>query len=183
MAVGANKFGMGSLAQAGIISVFAGVIVFGLDMVVRRRAEIGTRGSGTMNPSFHVFRGVGAVAWGVVFVTMGAVFAGYAYISLTDWTSAKELFGAHPGILVSLAGIVIMALGVGSATRATYRHRDLERGSRRLADRLTAIALTLPIGLAILAWGLLQTFAPSLAKTLTSTAQAAALKWLESFLK
>jgi len=46
----ADRLGWDVLKNAGVIVVFLGVIVFGLDMVVHRRAEIGTRYSSSVNP-------------------------------------------------------------------------------------------------------------------------------------
>jgi len=179
----ANRLGWDVLKNAGLIVVFLGIIVFGLEMVVLRRAEIGTRYSSSVNPSFHVFRGFGAVAWGIVFVLAGLVFVGYAYVSLTDWTDAKNFFSQHTGVFVIMAGILVTALGLGSATKATYRSRRTERPARRLADRLAAILLFVPLGLAILGWGLLRTFAPSVADATAATVKSAALRWLEFLLK
>ena len=61
----ADRLGWDVLKNAGLIVLFLGVIVFGVDMVVHRRAEIGTRYSSSVNPSFNVFPGFGAVAWGI----------------------------------------------------------------------------------------------------------------------
>jgi uncharacterized membrane protein YidH (DUF202 family) len=164
-------------------SVFAGIFIFGLDMIVSRRADIATRYSDDINPSFHVFRGLGAIAWGLVFGIVGVVFVGYATISLTNWTSAQTFLREHASILLVLLGMAITASGVGSATRATYRYRQAETPSRRLADRIAAIVFIIPIGLVIFAWGLLQTLVPSLAQRIASSAKAVAVEWLESMLK
>src|SRR5262249_17489606 len=111
------------------------VIVFGLDMVIHRRAEIGTRYSSSINPAFHVFRGFGAVAWGIVFIVIGLLFIGYMYIWLTGWTDAQKFFSDHNGIVVALVGLVVTAWGAGAATSATYRPKKSERAARRLAGR------------------------------------------------
>jgi len=166
----ADRLGWDVLKNAGVIVVFLGVIVFGLDMVVHRRAEIGTRYSSSVNPSFHVFRGFGAVAWGIVFVLAGSLFAGYAYL------------GQHTGVLVIMAGILVTGWGLGSATRATYRYRGTEKPARRLADRLAAILLIVPLGLAILGWGLLRTFAPSVADASAAALKGAAVRCIEFLL-
>src|SRR5262245_38082775 len=71
----------------------------------------------------------------------GSVFAGYAYL------------GQHTGVLVIMAGILVTAWGLGSATRATYRYRGTEKPARRFADRVAAILLIVLLGLAILGWG------------------------------
>jgi hypothetical protein len=102
----ANRLGWDVLKNAGLIVVFLGVIVFGLDMVVQRRAEIGTRYSSSVNPSFHVFRGFGAVAWGLVFVLAGSLFAGYAYL------------GQHTGVLVIMGGNPGHSLGSWKRNRS-----------------------------------------------------------------
>ncbi len=166
----ADRLGWDVPKNAGLIVLFLGVIVFGVDMVVHRRAEIGTRYSSSVNPSFNVFPGFGAVAWGIVFVLAGSLFAGYAYL------------GQHTGVLVIMVGILVTAWGLGSATRATYRYRGTEKPARRLADRLAAILLIVPSGLAILSWGLLRTFAPSVADTSAAALKSAAVRWIEFFL-
>lgn len=181
-ALAADRLGMESLKEGGLALFFLGIIVFGLDMVVQRRAEIGTRYSSSVNPSFHVFRGPGAVAWGVVFVVSGLLVVGYAFISLTNWSSAREFFGKHTSVWVIFAGIVVTAWGFGSATKARYRYRDTERPARRLADRVAAIALIIPIGLTLLGWGLLKTFAAPVAEDITLTLKTTALRWLETLL-
>jgi hypothetical protein len=166
----ANRLGWDVLKNAGLIVVFLGVIVFGLDMVVQRRAEIGTRYSSSVNPSFHVFRGFGAVAWGIVFVLAGSLFAGYAYL------------GQHTSVLVIMGGTLVTAWGLGSATGATYRYRGTEKPARRFADRVAAIFLIVPFGLAILGWGLLRTFAPSVADAYAAALKSAAVRWIEFLL-
>ena len=60
----ADKFGNDAAKTIGFIVVFLGAIVFGLDMVVQRRAEIGTRYTSSINPTFHVFRGVSRLRGG-----------------------------------------------------------------------------------------------------------------------
>jgi hypothetical protein len=181
-ALAADKLGMETLKEAGLAVFFLGILVFGLDMLVHRRAEIGTRYSSPVNPSFHVFRGRGAFGWGVVFVVTGLLVVGYVFISVTNWTSAREFFGEHTSIFVIFAGILVTAWGFGSATKATYRHGNAEQPARRLADRVAAIVLILPIGLVLLGWGLLKTFAPSVADGIASDLKATALRWLENLL-
>jgi uncharacterized membrane protein YidH (DUF202 family) len=151
----------------------------GLDMVIHRRAEIGTRYSSSINPAFHVFRGFGAIAWGIVFIVAGLLLGGYAYISVTGWTDAQRFLSQHNGIVITVVGILVTAWGAGSATTATYRYKQSERADRRLGDRLAAIVLIVPIGLAISGWGIIKTFAPSLA----DTASATTLQWLEAVVK
>jgi hypothetical protein len=165
----ANKFGFDVLKDAGLGVVFLGVIVFGLDMVVQRRAEIGTRYSSSVNPSFHVFRGFGAIAWGLVFVLAGLLFVGYRYVS-------------NSSVFVVVAGALITALGFGSATTATRRYKDSEKPVRRIADRVGAILFIIPMGLSILGWGLLKAFAPSSAEAITIAVKGTALRWIESYL-
>src|SRR5262245_50047121 len=173
---------MDKLKDASIAIVFLGIVVFGLDMVVKRRAEIGTRYSSSVNPSFHVFRGSGGVAWGIAFVLVGTFFIGTAYLSLTNWTAAQEFFSKHSEIFIILAGFGLRAVGFGSATKATYRYRQSERSAARLADRIGAIVVVLPLGLAILGWGFLKAFAPSMANAIVAVLKASALRWLDYFL-
>jgi hypothetical protein len=165
----ANRFGFDVLKGAGLVVVFLGVIVFGLDMIVQRRAEIGTRYSSSVNPSFHVFRGFGAIAWGLVFVLAGLFFVGYRYVS-------------NSSVFVVGAGVLITALGFGSATKASYRYKDSEKPVRRIADRAGAILFIIPLGLLILGWGLLKTFAPSTAEGIATAVKSTALRWIESYL-
>ena len=179
LALAADKLGMDKLKDASIAIVFLGIVVFGLDMVVKRRAEIGTKYSSSVNPSFHVFRGWGAVAWGIAFVLVGTFFIGTAYLSLTNWTAARQFFGEHSEIFIILAGFGLTAVGFGSATKATYRYRQSEHSAARLADRIGAIMVVLPLGLAILGWGFLKAFAPSVANEMVSVLKASALRWLE----
>ena len=178
-----NKLGLDVLKNAGLLVVFLGIVVFGLDMLVQRRAEIGTRYTSSVNPSFHVFRGYGAVAWGIVFVLAGLLFAGYSYISLTHWTSAQNFFAEHASVFIILAGGLVTAWGFGSATKATYRHKNSEKPAGRLVDRLAAIVFIIPIGVSVLSWGILKTFAPAVADQASTAMKGAALEWIEFFLK
>jgi len=175
----ASRLGMEGLKNLGIVVVILSVFAFGLDMIVQRRAEIGTRYSSSINPSFHVFRGVGAIAWGIVFVVAAMLAGGFALIWLTNWADARNFFSEHNGIVIVLAGILLTALGVGSASKATYRYQQSERPERRLADRVAAIAFIVPLGLVILSWGLTKTFAPSLADSVRDVTG----QWLESLVK
>jgi tryptophan-rich sensory protein len=178
-----DRLGLDALKTIGLIVVFLALIVFGLDMIVHRRAEIGTRYTSSVNPSFNVFRGYGAIAWGLVFVLVGLSLAGYAYISLTDWTAAQNFFKQHTSVFIMMAGAVVIALGFGSATKATYRYQNSERPVQRLADRLAAIFLVIPLGLAISGWGFLRTFAPSTAERISTLLKSAVLRYIEFFLK
>lgn len=178
-ALAADRLELEALKNAGILAVVSGIVVFGLDMVVHRRADIGTGYSSSINPSFNVFRGVGAIAWGIVFVTTGLLLGGYLFISLTNWTAAQSFFRERDGIVVALVGVLLTALGVGRASPSTYRYKQSERSARRLSERVAAIAFIIPIGLALLSWGLLKTLAPSTALA----AKAATVGWLESLVK
>jgi len=178
-ALAADRLGVEWLKNAGILTVILGVIVFGLDMVIHRRAEIGTRYSSSINPAFQVFRGFGAVEWGIVFIVIGLLFIGYMYIWLTGWTDAQKFFSDHNGIVVALVGLVVTAWGAGSATSAMYRSKKSERTARRRGDRLVAIILIVPLGLAISSWGLIKTFAPSIAEA----AKGSTLQWLGVLVK
>jgi len=175
----ADKLGLDGLKTAGIGVLFLAAIVFGLNMLVQRRAEIGTRYSSSINPSFHVFHGFGAIAWGVVFIVTGSMFVGYIYIWSTHWTAAQTFFSEHNGIVIGLFGILITALGVGTGTRATYRYKESEKPERRLADRLAAIVFIVPLGLVILGWGLIKTFAPLMAEAV----RAETVEWVELLIK
>jgi len=55
-ALAGDKLRNDTAKTVGLIVVFLGAIVFGLDMIVQRRAEIGTRYTSSINPTFHVFR-------------------------------------------------------------------------------------------------------------------------------
>ena len=175
-----DKLAMEKMKDAGLLVVFLGFIVMGLNMVVQRRADIGTRYSSTTSPAFHVFRGIGGIAWGVVFIVAGLLLLGFGYASIAYGTGAQEYLTRHSNILLILGGLLISAVGLGSSTKATYLHRETERPDRRLIDRISAIVFTLPIGVALLSWGLLRTFAPSVADRTASTVKAAAGHLFES---
>jgi hypothetical protein len=135
-----------------------------------------------MNPSFHVFRGLAAVAWGVAFVVGGALVMGFAYVTLTG--NAPRLFAERPGIVIMLAGLVLTSLGVGQASRATYRYGESEKPVRRLGERLHATLFLLPLGLATLLWGSVKTFTPAFAdraaSAVLSTFRGLLGRWLQS---
>jgi hypothetical protein len=174
----ADKLGNDTATTAGIILIFAGAIVFGLDMVVQRRAEIGTRYTSHINPDFHVFRGASAVAWGAVFICGGVLFISAAVSSLTIPADAEGFFSRNSGWVVILGGLVITAWGIGSSGVAVRRQGDTEKPAQRRLDRLAAMVLIIPIGLAILGWGVLTTVAPSVAKQAASWAKSAAIQTL-----
>ena len=181
-ALAADKLGAESVVNLALMAMVLGVIVFGLDMIVERRADISTPYSDDINPAFHVYRGLSAVAWGVAFVVGGLLLGGYGYITASNWTEAEKFFGERPGIVIALSGILITALGVGQASRATYRYQESEKPVRRLEGRLYAIVFLLPLGLATMFWGLVRTFAPAFADSAASAAKETTLRWLERLL-
>jgi hypothetical protein len=152
----ADRLGNERAKTFGIIIVFIAAIVFGLNMIVERQAEIGTRYTSSVNPSFHVFRGIGAIAWGVVFVLAGLLIVGAGVLWMTGHP-LQPFVEERSGPFTVLAGLLITALGIGSASPATYRHGDLEHPSSRRIDRMLAVIGIVPLGLAILAWGLVKT--------------------------
>src|SRR5262245_395870 len=160
----ADKLGNDAAKTVGFIIVFLGAIVFGLDMIVQRRADIGTRYTSHVNPTFHVFRGVGAIAWGIVFIGAGALFIAAALSSSATPTDGNSFFSQHAGLFVIVGGLVVTAWGVGSAAGAARRQGDTERPVRRTLDRLVAMLVILPVGLGIVGWGVLTTVAPSAAE-------------------
>jgi hypothetical protein len=182
VALGADRLGMGTLKTAGITAVFLGVLAFGLDMILQRRAEISTRYSSSINPAFHVFRGVAAVAWGIVFVLAGLLFSGLGYVVLTG-RNVEAFIGQYEGPLIVAAGLMLTAYGVGSAARATYRYRDTEEPVRRLADRITSMVFAIPLGVLILSWGMLKTLAPATADGLAAGVKRSLLGWIEATFK
>jgi hypothetical protein len=52
-AVGGDKLSMVTVRDVGILIAFLGAVAFGLEMIVKRRADITTRYSDTINPVFH----------------------------------------------------------------------------------------------------------------------------------
>jgi hypothetical protein len=78
-----------------------------------------------------------------------------------------------------LGGLVVTAWGIGSATGAVRRQGDAERPAMRVLDRLAAIVLIVPLGLAILGWGVLTTLAPSVADEAKSRVRSTAMRWVE----
>lgn len=160
VALGADRASLHGVRDAALLGVFLGVVSFGMDMIVKRRAEISTRYAEELDPDFHVFRGWAAISWGVAFVLFAGVVIGFAVVEMTGWTAAEAYFRGRPGILVVLGGVIVAAFGAGSASRATYRFKDVERPARRLGDRIAGFCW-LAVGLCIIAIGLLRTFAPA----------------------
>ncbi len=172
-AVGGDKLSMPALTNAGLAVAFLAFVIFGLSMIVTRRAEIATKYSSTTSASFHVFRGWPAVAWGLAIALFAGVLLGYAVIDLAGWESAKAFFRERPGILIVLAGMIVTAWGLGSAGRATHRFKETETPSSRWGDRIGG-ALAAAFGMCIIGLGLLRTFAPSAAVAL----KAAVRDWV-----
>jgi hypothetical protein len=164
-AVGGDRLSMVTVRDVGLALAFLGVMAFGLDMIVKRRAEIATRYSSTVSPAFHVFQGWAAVAWGASIALFAAMILGYAVIELMEWTSVRIFFAERPGILIAMGGVIVTAWGLGSAGRATYRRGATEMAASRLGDRIGGI-IAVPFGLCILGIGLLRTFAPASAEAL-----------------
>jgi hypothetical protein len=176
----ADKLGNDAAKTIGFIVVFLGAIAFGVDMVVQRRAEIGTRYTSSINPTFHVFRGVGAIAWGTVFIGAGVLFIAAALSSSSTSASGNSFFSQHSGLFVILGGLIVTAWGVGSAAGAVRRQGTTERQVRRTFDRLVAMLAIIPIGLAIIGWGALTTVAPSVAEQAKSWVKSAVAQRLEA---
>jgi len=158
---GDKLLSMPALRDVGVAVALAGLVVFGADMILKRRADIATRYSSTTSPRFHVFRGWPAVAWGAAIALFAGTLAGYALIRLTAWTAAEDFFRQRPGLLIVLGGTIVAAFGAGSAGRATYRQGDEETAVPRRLDRIGGV-LTLVFGLAVIGIGLLRLFAPDL---------------------
>jgi uncharacterized protein with PQ loop repeat len=177
----ADRLGSDAAKSVGFVVVFLGAIVFGLDMIVQRRAAIGTRYTSSINPTFHVFRGIGAIAWGIVFVGAGALFIAAALSSGATPTAAGGFINRHAGLFVMLAGLVVTAWGVGSATSAVRRQGTTDRPARRTLDRLAAMLLLVPLGLAIVGWGALTTVAPAVAEQAKAWVTSAVAEKLDAF--
>jgi hypothetical protein len=167
-AVGGDKLSMFVIRDAGLAVVLVALAIFGLSMIATRHAEIATRYSSDINPSFHVFRGWAAVAWGVSIALFASILVAYAVIELAGWTSAQAYFRERPGIVIALGGAIVTAWGFGSASRATHRFRQTETPSSRWGDRIAGM-LAVTLGLCIVGIGLLRTFAPSLAVALKAS--------------
>jgi hypothetical protein len=167
-ALGGDKLSMFVVRDAGLAVVLLALALFGLSMIATRRAEIATRYSSDINPSFHVFRGWAAVAWGVSIALFAGILVTYAVVDFAGWTSAKAYFRERPGIVIVLGGAIITAWGFGSAGRATYRFRKTETPASRWGDRIAGM-LAVTLGLCIVGIGLLRTFAPSLAVALKAS--------------
>ena len=167
-AVGGDKLSMFGVRDAGLAVVLVALAMFGLSMIATRRAEIATSYSSAVNPSFHVFRGWAAVAWGVSIALFAGILVAYAVIELAGWTSAQAFFRERPGIVIALGGAIVAAWGFGSAGRATYRFRQTETPSSRWGDRIAGM-LAVMFGLCLVGIGLLRTFAPSLAVALKAS--------------
>jgi hypothetical protein len=176
----ADRLGNEAAKTVGFIVIFLGAIAFGLDMIVQRRAEIGTRYTSSVNPAFHVFRGVGAIAWGTVFIGAGVLFIAAALSSSTAPASGDGFFNRHSGLFVVLGGLVVTAWGIGSAAGAVRRQGSTERPVRRTLDRLVAMLVIVPIGLVIVGWGVLTTVAPSVAGQATSWVKSAVAQRFEA---
>ena len=168
-AVGGDKLSMLVVRDTGLAVVLVALAIFGLSMIATGRAEIATRYSSDINPSFHVFRGWAAVAWGVSIALFAGILVVHAVIEFAGWTSARAYFRERPGIVIALGGAIITAWGLGSASRATHRFRQTETpSSSRWADRIAGM-LAVTLGLCIVGIGLLRTFAPSLAVALKAS--------------
>lgn len=172
--LGALVFDHLAMAQATKVSLLVfllAAVAFGLDMIVTRKAEISTRYFDRNNPSFHVFRGASAVAWGIVFIVFTAFVIGFTVIEMTGWTGAQDFFRERPGILIALLGVLVTAWGFANAGKATYRQKEDERPARRLGDRIVGV-LVIPIGLCIFGLGVLESLAPAAAAALQDAAGA-----------
>ncbi|HET9369042.1 MAG TPA: hypothetical protein VFO19_02295 [Vicinamibacterales bacterium] len=179
LALGANALEMSALSNAGILVVFVAMAIYGLDMIVQRRAEVAAPGSEDVDPSFHVFRGAGAVAWGVAFVTFGVGIAASIYVAMAGWSQAGSFLAAHDGIFVIGAGVLLTSWGIGGASRATFRRGDTQAPARRLGVRLVAGGVIVPAGVLMLAWGVVMTLMPSLEDKISTGVRDAASRLIE----
>ena len=159
-ALGGEYLSIPAVKEGGIVTLFVGVVVFGLNMIVSRRAEISTPYSSSVNPTFHVFRGWAAVSWGVGLAILGSLFVGFALITTMNWTAAGDFFGARPGIVVALAGIALAACGLGQTGHATHLYRTTETAVSRTESRLYGALFMIPVGTGLTALGLLHYLAP-----------------------
>jgi hypothetical protein len=160
VALAADRMSMPAVRDGALLGVLLGMASFGLDMIVRRRAEISTRYANETDPDFHVFRGWAAISWGIAFGLFGIVLVGFALVRLMEWTPVEDYFRARPGILIIVGGLIVAAFGAGSAGRATYRHKDVERPVARRGDRLLGL-IWLAVGMCVISLGLLRMFAPA----------------------
>ena len=159
VAVGGDKAGLPAAREAGIFAALIAVVLWGVDMIIRRRAEIGTRYSSPTSPRFHVFQGWSAIAWGLSIAIFAGMLLGYAAIELTGARGAKAFLAERPEVLVVLAGIAVAAWGFGSASRATIRRGREEVPAGRIGDRIGG-AVGAVAGLCVVAAGLLRMLAP-----------------------
>src|SRR5262245_23297284 len=157
-AVAGDKLSLPGVRDGGVVVALLGAAVFGLDMIVTRRAEIATRYSSTTSPRFHVFRGVSAVAWGVAFVLFAGALVAFGIARLTGSTVAEDVVSDRPGLLLMVAGAIVTAFGVGSAGKATYRSGRQESPASRIGDRISGAVMAL-FGVLLLGVGLLWLFA------------------------
>lgn len=150
------------LATAGLVVALAGLVLFGLDIVIRRRAELATARSSVSNPTFHVFHGGAAVAWGVAFTLFAGTLAALAVGRAVGWTGLEHTLRDHPVLLLMLGGAIVTAIGAGSVGRATYRSGEVERPDARPVDRLYGVA-TIVVGVCMLSAAAVQVLAPETA--------------------
>jgi hypothetical protein len=172
-AVAGDKLSYPTVRDGGVVVALLGAAVFGLDMIVTRRAEIATRYSSTTSPRFHVFRGVSAIAWGVGFVLFAGALVAFGMVRLTGSTAADDVARVRPELILTLAGAIVTALGVGSAGRATYRSGDVESPASRIGDRVYGAVMAV-FGLCLAGLGLLWFFSPASAHAL----KASAFEWM-----
>ena len=155
--------------------VVLGIGVCGFKMIVKRKAEISARYTNNLHPTLYVFRGIPAIGWGITTVLIVGFILGYNVIDMTGWTSAKLYFAERPGILITLAGVMITAYGVGSAGYAATWRRGIREGPvspwARLGERITGV-LVIPVGLCITTLGVLYLVAPATAMAVHEAGRA-----------
>ena len=177
-AIGGDRLSMPAVREAGVLIVLGAAVVFGLDMIVKRRAEIATRYSSDIDPAFHVFRGWPAVAWGLSIALFTGTLIGYAVIEMTGWAGAREFFRDRPEILLALGGLMVAAWGFGSAGKATHRYHAVETPTTRWGDRIGGV-LAAALGLCLIAIAAMRLVAPSVLDAL----RASTIGWLAGWIR
>ena len=138
-----------------------GLVAVGLESLRRRFFDMGVDPGSPMSSSRFVFRGPGAVSWGVMCVTLGLGMIAVAAVVLLGLVDAAErLVAERPGIVIAPLGLVFLGAAGGWLWGEEQMNSSFLMVLATLPQRLGAL-VTVLFSLAVLGVGLFELVAPA----------------------